>query len=103
MMQFCRIDLQIEAKNAGAVVLRRGFSTKICKLRRRKCAFVILETHPRNSAAVPTILLLAQRKIITTIRHFSFNQRFHRHRAPFPRRPADGRQTVVPSVKKYVF
>jgi hypothetical protein len=27
-MQFCWIGLQIEAKNAGAVVLRRGFSTE---------------------------------------------------------------------------
>jgi hypothetical protein len=45
-MQFCWIGLQIETKNTGAVVLRRGFLTKICKLRRRKCAFVIFETHP---------------------------------------------------------
>jgi hypothetical protein len=45
-MQFCWIGLQIETKNTGAVVLRRGFSTKICRSRRRKCAFVVLETHP---------------------------------------------------------
>jgi hypothetical protein len=45
-MQFCWIGLQIEAKNAGAVVLRRGFLTRICKLSRRKCALRVLETHP---------------------------------------------------------
>jgi hypothetical protein len=44
-MQFCWIGLQIETKNTGAVVLRRDFSTKICRSRRRKCAFVILETY----------------------------------------------------------
>jgi hypothetical protein len=46
-MQFCWIGLQLEAINAGAVVLRQGFSTRICKSRRRKCAFVIFETQPR--------------------------------------------------------
>jgi hypothetical protein len=46
-MQFCRIGLQIETISTGAVVLRQGFSTKICRLRRRKCAFVIFETHPK--------------------------------------------------------
>jgi hypothetical protein len=50
-MQLCWIGLQIEAKNAGAVVLRRGFSTRICKLRRRNCALRILETHPSSLAA----------------------------------------------------
>jgi hypothetical protein len=45
-MQFCWIGLQIETKNTGAAVLRRGFSTKICMSRRRKCAIVILETYP---------------------------------------------------------
>jgi hypothetical protein len=48
-MQFCWIGLQIKAKNAGAVVLRGGFSTKICKPRRQKYAFVILETHPNDA------------------------------------------------------
>jgi hypothetical protein len=47
-MQFYWIGLQIETKNTGAVVLRRGFSTKICKPRRQKYAFVILETHPNK-------------------------------------------------------
>jgi hypothetical protein len=48
-MQFCWIGLQIEAKNAGAVVLQQGFSTRICNLRRLKYALRILETHPSCS------------------------------------------------------
>jgi hypothetical protein len=51
-MQFCWIGLQIEAINAGAVVLRRGFSTRICNLRRRKCALRIFETHPNSKPHV---------------------------------------------------